>query len=93
MNPIEISTDTAIPLSEAARHIPGRPHISTIWRWTLRKQNPLRVFRVGGRTFTTAAAIDEFIVGCNDGGTRAVAMPTHQRRIEKAEAELERAGI
>ncbi len=53
----------ALSLSEAAKAIPGRPHVSTLWRWATRgvRGVRLRTFVIGGRRFTDVAAIEEFI--------------------------------
>jgi hypothetical protein len=56
-----------IPLAEAAKQIPGRPHVSTCHRWAVKGVNgvKLETKRVGNRRFTTQAAIDEFIEELN----------------------------
>ncbi|MCH9034212.1 MAG: DUF1580 domain-containing protein [Planctomycetes bacterium] len=65
---IDLKNETHVSIREAPKHIPGRPNISTVYRWMLRQQNALESFRVGGRTFTTIEAIARFIEGCNSSG-------------------------
>lgn len=66
---IDPTLETLIPMQQAPRHIPGRPHISTLWRWTLRRHAPLAVIRVGGRAFASVEAIERFIRACNADNT------------------------
>jgi hypothetical protein len=56
-----------IPLKEAAKHFPGRPHLSTIIRWSDAGVHGviLKSIRVGRRIFTTKEAIDEFLAELN----------------------------
>ena len=81
--------ETLIRISEAPKHIPGRPHISTVWRWVLNgvRGRKLETITAGGRRFTSLEAIDRFIQ--SDGDTTAA--PT-SNATSKAEAELDAAG-
>jgi hypothetical protein len=61
-------TDEYLTLSEAPRHIPGRPSASAVWRWCrdgVKARNGERVrlqhVRAGARIFTTRAWLDEFM--------------------------------
>lgn len=56
-----------IPLNEAAKRIPGRPHESTIWRWAQKgvRGVKLETKRFGNRNFVTQAAIDRFLAELN----------------------------
>lgn len=51
-----------ITLAQAARLCPGRPHPSTVWRWSSRGVNgvKLRTGRQGRRVVTTRAWLREF---------------------------------
>ncbi len=66
--------DDYLTLTQATKIAPGRPHISSIWRWirrgTLTRSGSrvhLRAVRAGGRMFTTHAWLDEYLTGVNDG--------------------------
>lgn len=50
-------------LSDAAKQFPGRPHISTLIRWSRKgvRDVKLETVVVGHRRFVTQEAIDEFI--------------------------------
>ncbi|MBW7866548.1 MAG: DUF1580 domain-containing protein [Candidatus Hydrogenedentes bacterium] len=51
-----------IPLTEAAKRLPGRPALSTVWRWATKGQNGIRLEtrRYGRKWFTSAEALDDF---------------------------------
>jgi Protein of unknown function (DUF1580) len=60
-------TTDYITMTEAAKCSPGRPHISTIWRWArkgVKARNGSRInlehIRAGGRLFTTEASLERF---------------------------------
>ena len=66
--------DDYLTLTQASKITPGRPHISSIWRWirrgTLtrsRSRVHLRAVRAGGRIFTTRAWLDEYMTAVSEG--------------------------
>jgi uncharacterized protein DUF1580 len=95
----DILSEEMVTLTAAAKLIPGRPHISTIWRW--RKQGcrgiRLETAVVGGRPYTSREAIVRFIKATTEAcdGVIADRTPSHrrQKQIEAAEKELDAAGI
>ena len=91
---IDLSNETVIPLAKAAKHIPGRPHVATLYRWAGREQNGLETVRIGGRIFTSVQAIERFAVRCTNPSNQAVRTPARRKReVVAAEALLERAKI
>jgi hypothetical protein len=96
---IDASCETVIPLTEAPVWSPGRPHISSVWRWVLKgvRGVKLETLVCGGRRFTSREAIDRFIAATTAAahGEPAPVRTAKQRarEIAAAEAELERAGI
>ena len=62
-NTSRILTETYCTLREAPQHIPGRPHFSTVWRWTERGFNGVRLetYRIAGRRLTSLEAIHRFL--------------------------------
>jgi hypothetical protein len=62
---MSIDTTREVPISfhQAPKHIPGRPHVSTLHRWRLKgtRGRRLETFLVGGRRFTTVEAIHRFL--------------------------------
>jgi len=97
---IDIHTEYLLRVpTEAAKHIPGRPHVSTIWRWYRRgiRGIKLEIIRIGGRPYTSRQAIERFV----ERTTAAAEAPTvpcsstraRARAISDAERDLARAGI
>lgn len=91
-----------VPISRAGRlfPVPRTPHASTVMRWALRGVRTvsgrvlLETVKVGGRRYTTRAAVDRFLTAAsragaadeNDGGQTGVA-------VHMAELELDAEGI
>ncbi len=92
---IDLQSERLIAIKEIPRHVPGRPHIATCYRWIQHRLNPLETVRVGGRRFTSVEAISRFIQRCTDpNATRPAKLSKRrQREIDKAERELQAAGI
>lgn len=91
---IDLQSEQLIAVKDIPRHVPGRPHIATCYRWIQRPSNPLETVRVGGRRFTSVEALHRFIARCT-GDETLTPVPTkaRQREIARAEKELENAGI
>lgn len=51
--------ESPLTLQEAAKLLPGRPHINTLRRWA--DQGRLRTFRMGRKICTTRVALNEFL--------------------------------
>ena len=79
-----------LTLAQAAKTLPGRPHLSTLGI-------KLKTALVGGRRFTTAEWIDEFIqatTAAASGDTPNVRTARRRERdIATAEADLTAQGI
>ena len=60
---VELSSESLISLKDACAYLPGRPHISTMWRWIKRGIAGIRLetVKVGGKRFTSVEAIERFI--------------------------------
>lgn len=58
-----IVDETLIPLTEAAKEIPGTPSLNSIFRWASKgaRGRVLESVLVGGRRFTSREAIRRFI--------------------------------
>lgn len=97
--PIDTNTETAVPFLDAPKHIPGRPHISTLHRWRLAgvRGRRLETFLSGGRRFTSLEAIERFLRHDDAQGVGqpvpASADGQYDRRVEAAERQLEDLGI
>jgi hypothetical protein len=91
--------ETLVTLTEAAKSLPGRPHVSTLYRWMTRgvRGAKLETWLIGGSRYTSQEAIDRFIRASNSSAP-AELPPAHlstarQRAIETAEAALRADGI
>lgn len=91
---IDFQSETLVPVKQSPRDIPGRPHISTVYRWVLR--GDLETIKVGGRLFTSKEAIRRFINRCSNPGSAPAAseISSHRRQeIEAANRKLDAYGI
>jgi hypothetical protein len=95
---IDPKNETLLSLTEAAKTLPGRPNITTVWRWRNRGVRGVRLETVlsGGRRFTSLEAIRRFqdrVTAAADGEPVQVRTPK-QRAADHAaaEAELQKAG-
>ncbi len=90
---IDIQTEQLLTLAEAAKRLPTRPHVSTIWRWAA--TGGLETVRLGGRVYTSIEAIERFAE--HRGGRRKPSepepTPRRQREIADAERRLTQAGL
>jgi len=96
---IDIHVEHMLTISAAARELPGRPHVSTLWRWTNHGVRGIRLqtVLVGGKRYTSRESLQAFVeqtTAAADGGTRPVRTSRQrQRKIAAAEAALTEAGI
>jgi hypothetical protein len=94
---IDVASEQLRLLNEAPPIVPGRPHLSTLIRWSKRGVRGVRLetLVVGGRRFTSVEAIARFLARLNaDHSTgRAAAAPQAQPMIEQVEKQLDAEGI
>jgi hypothetical protein len=90
---IDLTSEDLIAFSEAAKHVPGRPHLSTLHRWARRRHRALETIKVGGRIFTSVEAVSRFVQ--QRGGAEAALPPSadRARQIARAEAVLDAARV
>src|SRR4051794_8722242 len=72
-----------IDLKELAKALPGRPHLSTLYRWTNPGLNgvKLETFKIGGRRFTSRELVLRFAARVSDpSATPPSATQEAQRR-------------
>jgi hypothetical protein len=96
---VDIEHESLIMLAQASREIPGRPHLTTLHRWRLAgiAGVKLETLKIGGRRFTSREALSRFFAATT-AAADGLSSPTRtsrqrQRDIERAEAELAKAGI
>jgi len=98
--PIDPLAGDLLTLAQAARLFPPRRResrlaTSTLWRWATRgvRGTRLHVVKVGGVTYTTAAAIRDFIERTNGAASPDQPSASPSRRSQRAVADLDRLGI
>ena len=94
----EITSESLISLKEACASLPGRPHISTIWRWIQRGIDGIRLetVKVGGKRFTSAEALERFIqatTAASGGRPQVSTSAVSQNRIAQANRVCDEAGL
>jgi hypothetical protein len=91
---VNIGDEKLVSFADAAKLLPGRPHISTWQRWRLRGVRGIRLETVliGGRRYTSREALARFfdaVTVASEEKKPPVRTPTQrQRAITKAENEL-----
>ncbi len=89
--------DRLLPLSEAARLIPGKRHCSTMHRWRLRgvRGVRLRTCLIGGRRHVKIAWLREFINAMSTQHDQLAKPPeaSLRRRSEAENSELDELGL
>ncbi len=101
---VDILNEDVVSLADAAKLLPTRPHVSTMWRWHRRGVRGIRLETavLGGKRYTSREAIQRFVSRTTEAHDRGGAAPAklihetmRQRRaaIERAERDLEKAGI
>jgi len=96
---IDIHAEHMLTIAEAARELPGRPHISTLWRWVQRGCRGVRLETVliGGIRYTSRESLQRMVEATTAAAAgetpKAQTRPQRARAIEQAEKELADAGI
>lgn len=97
---IDTQTERMVTLVEATQILPGRPNLSTIWRWRLRgvRGVTLETILIGGKRFTSLEALTRFqhaVTAVADGksGGAAETPRRRERAIERAERKAKELGV
>src|SRR5262245_15324137 len=96
---IDMHSEHMLSISAAARATPGKPHVSTLWRWINRgcRGVKLDALRVGGVRFTSKEALQRFAerVTAVANGQAIPTQTAHQRKRSEAKADriLDAAGV
>jgi len=83
---IEALASTYILLSKSGRLLSTGPSPATMWRWSLKGIDgvKLKTYKIGGRRYTTAADLENFVARLNGPTSPGVATP--DRRDQKRQA-------
>ena len=91
---IDALNDKLLTLAEAAKRLPSRPCVMSVFRWL--KKGRLAGVKVGARWYTTEGALTDFIANCNTAapqGTPPATAKQRQARVTKAKKELAKMGL
>ncbi len=84
--------ENLIRIAEVPKHLPGRPDVSTVYRWL--NSGKLESVMIGGRRWTSTEAIARFVNRSTSGAaTPSEVSERRKQEIAKAEAKLKSAGI
>lgn len=96
---IDTEHEKIITLADAAKFIPSRPNLSTVWRWRNRGVRGVKLETVllGGRRMTSREALSRFFAATTAAADGIQVKPQTNRQraasISEAKSELEAAGI
>ncbi|MHB0954758.1 MAG: DUF1580 domain-containing protein [Pirellulaceae bacterium] len=95
---INIESEQLIGLTDAAKIVPSRPSLRTVFRWALKGYGPqklkLETLKVGQSRMTSREAIHRFIAKINeDSQQRPSRTKTQRTRIDAAKRRLAQDGI
>lgn len=97
---IDVHTEQIVTFTVAAKSLPSRPHVSTLWRWRQRGICGVKLesVNIGGRTYTSHEALARFIeqVTAARNGHQVVPVRTSRQRTQQRDAarqQLRAAGL
>jgi hypothetical protein len=96
---IDLATESLLSITDAAKSLPGRPHVSTLHRWRLRgiRGIKLETILLGGKRLTSREALQRFAdrtTAAASGEPVSVRTPTQRAKaIGRAERECDRMGV
>lgn len=90
---IDLQSETLIPLADVPKQLPGRPHVSSVYRWCNRKRRPLETVKIGGRVYTSLEALERFAEQRSGRSESTAHSKARRDSIERANAALDAAGV
>jgi len=86
---MSIETENLITLTQATKILPGRPNVSTVWRWATHgcRGIQLETMKIGGRTFTSREALQRFADECSGKIVKQSSSTARAREASIASAE------
>ncbi len=94
---IDIATEHLISLKEAAKSLPGRPHLSTLIRWSrgMKDGRRLAIAKIGGRVYTSTESLARFVESANNpmANVNSEISKSHQAKLDQLDRELDAEGL
>jgi hypothetical protein len=92
---IDHETEHLLSMTEAAKLLPGRPNVATLWRWRTSgcRGHRLETLLFGGRRYTSREAIARFLSAINGEPVRTETPRQRERAISRAENRAQELGV
>jgi hypothetical protein len=95
---IDWQAEDLMTMTQASKEIPGRPALSTLWRWANKGCRGIKLdtLMVGGTRYTSTRAVQQFFEAITRASAETPdgdAGQSRQRVIAYAELECQRHGI
>jgi hypothetical protein len=95
VNMIDHEREQLLSMTAAAKFLPGRPSVETLWRWRTAgcRGHKLETLLFGGRRYTSREAIARFLAAINGEPIRTETPRQRERSIERAERRAAELGV
>lgn len=92
---IDHESEQLLSMTAAAKLLPGRPNVATLWRWRTSgcRGHRLETILFGGRRYTSREAIARFLAAINGEPIRSETPRQRERAIAQAEKRAEQLGV
>lgn len=92
---IDHETEHLLSMTAAAKLLPGRPNVATLWRWRTAgcRGHRLETILFGGRRYTSREAITRFLCAINGEPIRSETPRQRECAIARAEAKARLLGV
>jgi hypothetical protein len=96
---IDAQTESLVTFNKAAKLIPGKPHLSQVYRWAERGLGGIKLewIKCGGKRFTSVEALNRFYAALTRAAGGDIPAPTpakaRQQQQDRAVAKLQDAGF
>ncbi len=95
---IDLQSESLLSLPAAAKSLPGRPHIASLYRWFQRGVHgvKLETILVGGKRFTSREALQRFadcLTAVDAGNPTPADSRRRQQEKQQAKAKLDKARV
>jgi hypothetical protein len=77
-------------INEVSKILPGRPNVSTIWRWVTKgcRGQQLATIRIGGINYIAKSELERFLSATNDR-TVSICNKSRVKQLAKVSADLD----
>jgi hypothetical protein len=92
---IDHETEHLLSMTQAAKLLPGRPNVATLWRWRTSgcRGQRLESLLFGGRRYTSREAIRRFLAAINGEPVKSETPKQRERAYDRAVRRAEEMGV